>query len=243
MVNQKYIYLTVTTTIIGFMLAIQFQSVSEPDVRDTRDTWELREDLMAEKEIQSELYREIREVEDKLSKYENEREQSKEQLLKETLEELKMEAGLTEISGPGINLVLRQAVNELGKEIPATYVSPSLLQRLINELNMYGAKHISVDGQRIINTTVIREIAGVTKINGYSLNRFPIEITVIVKNNEEAEQLFNRMKVSTVADDFFIDNLYVDVENPEEEVIVPAYQDAIRVRYMEPVEIDVGGDE
>jgi len=242
MVNQKYIYLTVTTTIIGFMLAIQFQSVSEPDVRDTRDTWELREDLMAEKEIQSELYREIREIEDKLSKYENEREQSKEQLLKETLEELKMEAGLTDITGPGIILTLRQTVSELGKEIPSTYVSPSLLQRLLNELNMYGAKHISIDGQRIINTTVIREIAGVTKVNGHSLNRFPIAIKVIVKNEEVAEQLYNRMKVSTVADDFFIDNLFVDLQNPEEEIVVPSYQDAIRVRYMEPVEIDVGGD-
>ncbi|MBM4764017.1 DUF881 domain-containing protein [Bacillus sp. B15-48] len=243
MVNIKNIYLTVTTIILGFMLAIQFQTVSEPEVRDTRDTWELREDLMTEKEIQSELLREIRANEDKLYKYEDERQHSKEQLLKETIEELKGEAGLKDINGPGIILHLNPIVTDYGRDLTFSSVSPYLLQRLINQLNMYGAIHISIDDQRIINTTVIRDIAGVTKVNGHSLNRFPIEIKVITGNIDDAERLYNRMKVSSVVDDFFIDNLYVELENPKEDIEIPAYQDTIRVRYMEPVEIEVGGDE
>ena len=43
--------MTVITFIIGFMIAIQFQTVKEPVVRDTRDTWQLREDLVKEKEL------------------------------------------------------------------------------------------------------------------------------------------------------------------------------------------------
>ena len=36
--DKKKISMTVITLIIGFMTAIQFQTVNEPIVRDTRDT-------------------------------------------------------------------------------------------------------------------------------------------------------------------------------------------------------------
>ncbi|MGA9228000.1 MAG: DUF881 domain-containing protein, partial [Mesobacillus sp.] len=98
-----------------------------------------------------------------------------------------------------------------------------------------------VDGERIINTTVIRDINRETKINGHSLKRFPIEIKVIAENAQTAEKLYNRMKVSTVAEDFFIDNLEVKVNRSESKLVVPAYQDTIRIRYMDPVNKDKGG--
>ena len=78
-------------------MAIQYQTVKEPVVRDTRDTFELREDLVKEKERYLSLSREIDSNEEKIEKYETERVQSKEYVLKETLNELKAEAGLTEI--------------------------------------------------------------------------------------------------------------------------------------------------
>ena len=48
--GKNYISMSVITLIIGVMMAIQFQTVKEPVVRDTRDTFELREDLVKEKE-------------------------------------------------------------------------------------------------------------------------------------------------------------------------------------------------
>ncbi|MGM0902086.1 MAG: DUF881 domain-containing protein [Bacillota bacterium] len=234
--TQKNFYFSVTASIIGFMVAIQFQTVSEPVNRDTRDIWELRNDLMGEKELQSDLLQEIRMIEDKLKKYESERETSKGELLKETLEELKLEAGMTEVTGPGIILTLQPVMNELGREVSMGYVSPSLLQRLINELNMYGALHISIDGQRVINTTVIRDIGTVTKIDGHSLNNLPFKIKVITKDFEQAEKLFKRIEISDIVDDFFVDNLQVILTQPKEEIEIPGYQDTIRIRYMEPVE-------
>ncbi|WP_311283392.1 hypothetical protein [Rossellomorea marisflavi] len=87
---------TVVTVIIGFMLAIQFQTVQEPVIRDTRDVWELREALLKEKELNSNLNTEMRSVEGKLEQYKAQQESSPEEALKQTLEELKAEAGLTE---------------------------------------------------------------------------------------------------------------------------------------------------
>lgn len=240
--RPKNLSFSLIAAIIGLMVAIQFQTVREPKVRDTRDTWQLREDLMKEKAMQSRLLLEIRSNEEKIAKYETERQQSKEEVLRETLAELKDEAGLAEVKGPGLSLSIEPAFNLIVEGDKAPSVSPDLLKRLLNELNMYGAKHVSVDGERVINTTVIRDINRVTKINNHPLNRFPIEVKVVVENGDTAEKLYNRMKVSTVAEDFFIDNLEVKVNRPVGDMVVPAYQDTIRIRYMESAKTDKGGD-
>lgn len=239
--RKKNLSLTFITIIVGFMLAIQFQTVKKPVVRDTRDTWQLREDLAKEKELQSKLIREIRSNEEKLAKYETERKISKEQALRETLDELKAEAGLTDVTGPGLTLYIEPLNQELLFGKLEASLSSDLLKRFLNELNMYGAQHISVGGQRVINTTVIRDINRETKINGRSLNRFPIEIKVITGDQQTAEKLYNRLQVSKAAEDFFIDNLKVSIGKPEKNITVRAYEDAIRVRNMVPEKPDKGG--
>lgn len=238
--DKRYYTFTIVTIVIGFMIAIQFQTVKEPVIRDTRDTWELREDLLKEKEIQSNLLREIRSNEEKLAKYETERKTGKEQVLRETLDELRIQAGLTEAEGPGVILSIEPAFELLGEPAPA--ISPDLLQRLINELNMNGALYISVGGQRVINTTVIRDINNETKINGYSLKDLPIEIKVIAENLQMAEKLFKRMQGSKSVEALYrFDNLRVNIAKPSQIITIPAYQDTIRVRNMELVESDKGG--
>lgn len=223
------------------MIAVQLQTVKEPVIRDTRDTWELREALLKEKDLQLQLLNEINSNEEKISKYETERSKSKEQVLRDTLQELKAEAGLTEIKGIGIKLHIKPIAASLLTEQPPSIVSPELLKKLVNELNMYGAKHIAIDNQRYINSTVIRDINTITKMNGHALSKMPIEIKVIVDDMETAEKLYNRMKVSKSADEFYIDNLQLTVSKAEMEIIIPAYQDPIIIRYMEAVDSSEGG--
>ncbi|MDF2903138.1 MAG: hypothetical protein K0S25_776 [Bacillus sp. (in: firmicutes)] len=241
-VDKKFLNFTAVAIVIGLMMAIQFQTVKKPVVRDTRDTWQLREDYLKEKEIQSKLLQEIRSNEEKLAKYETERKTSKEQVLRETLDELKTQSGLTEVTGPGIILTIEPVYEEilLGESAPT--ISPDSLKRLINELNMNGALNISVAGQRVINTTVIRDINKDTKIDGHSLKDFPIEIKVLADNMQNAEKLYNRMQASQSAEELFrFDNLRVNVANPSTNITIPAYQDTIPVRNMEPVDSDKGG--
>jgi len=240
--RKNIISFTLITMVIGFMVAIQFQTIKEPVIRDTRDTWELREDALKEQDLQLKLIREVRSNEEKISKYETKLKQSKEQVLRETLDELKAEAGLTEVEGYGIILTIEPAVEELLLGNIATTVSPDLLKRLLNELNMYNALYISIDNQRVINTTVIRDINNETKIDGHSLNRLPFEIKVIVADEKTAEKLYNRMQVSKSADEFFIDNLKVSAMKPEGKIKISAYENTIRIRDMEPVTPEKGGN-
>ncbi|WP_064093792.1 DUF881 domain-containing protein [Rossellomorea aquimaris] len=233
--NKLKVSFTIITMIIGFMIAIQFQTVKEPVVRDTRDIWELREALLKEKEMGSNLYSEIHSVEKKLEQYKTEKQSSPEQALKQTLEELKSEVGLTEKKGTGLILTVEPAMEDilLGEKVQS--VSPELLERLVNELNRYEATDISIDGHRLINTSVIRDINGETKVDGYSINKIPFEVRVLTKDLKTAKNLNNRMQVSQSVEDFFIDNLRVSISKPLEEIVLPGYEDTIRVRLMEPV--------
>lgn len=238
--KNKMLSFSLIAMIIGFMLAVQFQSAKQPELRDTRDTWQLREDLKKEMELQSRLIKEIRSNEEKLADYESERRFNQEQTLRETLNELKEEAGLSEVTGPGVKIYLNQISDDLFLESFQSYLSPDLLRRLLNELNMYGAKHVSVGGQRVVHSTVIREIANETKINGRSLKAYPIEILVVTEDFKQAKNLYNRMIVSNVKDAFFIDNLTMTILEPETKITVPAYEDVIRIRNIESVKDEEG---
>jgi uncharacterized protein YlxW (UPF0749 family) len=241
--HKKNLSFIVISAVVGFMIAIQFQTVKEPVERDTRDIWQLREALLKEKELQSSLLAEIRSIEEKLLAYDSERKQSKEQALRDTLDELKAEAGMSVVHGPGITLQVEPMMNEsqLGSPIQKG-VSPELLKRLLNELNMFGGKYISIDGQRIINTTVIRDINNETKIDGHALSNLPVEIKVAVDTSAAAEKLYNRMKASKATEEFFIEDLRLVVNEVSSKITVPAYENSIRIRNMELVKEAEGGD-
>jgi uncharacterized protein YlxW (UPF0749 family) len=227
------------TMIFGLMLAIQFQTIKEPIVRDTRDMWQLREDLKKEQQLQVELLSEIRKYNEIIETYKAEENQNPEVALKETLNVLKEEAGLTEVTGPGIIITINRLFSEelIGEPLPN--ISPELLKRLINELNSYDAEEISIQGRRVINSTVIRDINGQTKMDNYSLHTYPIEIKVI---SENADKLYNRMNASTTDEDFAIDNLSLSISNPIDSMTIPAYEDTISVKNMKPLEIEEGGN-
>ncbi|MBD1379937.1 DUF881 domain-containing protein [Metabacillus arenae] len=229
----------VITAIFGFMLAIQFQSIKEPVVRETRDIWQIQEDLSKEQQLQLELLAEIRKYEQLIKNYEDEVSDSSETALNETLNQLKEDAGLSEVSGKGIVIKIKPLMKEelLGAELEN--VSPDLIKRLINELNSYEADHISINGRRLVNTSVIRDINQITKIDGYSLNTYPIEIKVIGK---DPEKLYNRMSASTIGDLFALDNLVLDITQPDENLIIPAYDESIRVKHLKPVKTEKGGE-
>ncbi|MGO4887869.1 DUF881 domain-containing protein [Anaerobacillus sp. MEB173] len=224
--KDRRVVFAIITTVIGFMLAIQFQTTNEPIVRDTRDILELRKDLTAEKERQQELNNEIKKYETLLSQYEDSLVES---VMEEAIDELKNEVGLTEATGPGIIIEVTPIFND-GTQHYYT-VPPELLRRLINELNIHGAKEIAIGNQRIVTTSAIRDVNGVTHINARRIPPFPLKILVLT---DDPERLHNEMIVSQSLEYFAIENLSLSI-TPVNEITLPAYEQILRVRYMEQV--------
>nr|MBA5587433.1 DUF881 domain-containing protein [Anaerobacillus isosaccharinicus]QOY38659.1 DUF881 domain-containing protein [Anaerobacillus isosaccharinicus] len=221
------IIFAIVTTIIGFMIAIQFKTTKEPVVRDTRDILQLRQDLRVEKERQQELNQEIEKQFLLLSQLQEQ--ENIEDVMIDALNDLKERSGLTPVSGEGIILEIKPMYTDYGF-IPQT-VPPHLLRILINELNIYNARDIAIGNQRIISTSAIRDVNGVTHVNARRIPNLPLRVKVLAN---DAEKLHHEMIVSQSVEYFAIENLSL-TSTPINFTTLPGYDQSLRVRYLQPI--------
>lgn len=219
--------------IIGLMTAIQYNTLNEPNSRDTRDVWEVRQELSREKQLHSELLSEIGQLSETLSKYEDAADQSPEQALVETVGDLRKAAGLTETAGPGIEVSIEPSPEAiaLGQNIEG--IAPDLLIRFVNEINRFNGLYVSIDGNRIVNTTAIRDINGRTTVNTVPIQTPPFKIKIVTNSMEDTETLYNHLLSSPLRDDFYIDDLIVEVSEPSAELAIEAYDKDIDYNLLE----------
>lgn len=92
--------------IFGLMISVQFNSLKHPKVRDTRDMWDIREELTSEQKKQEKLLSEINKYDKLLNSYSQTKEMTKETALNNTLQSLKKTAGMTDITGSGIVITI-----------------------------------------------------------------------------------------------------------------------------------------
>ena len=225
--KERMIIFSIVTTIIGFMIAIQFKTTNEPVVRDTRDILQLRQDLRMEKERQQELNEEIQKQLTLLTSLQEK--ENIEDVMIDALNDLKVRAGLTPVSGEGIILEIKPMFTDYGF-VPQT-VPPHLLRFLINELNIHNAKDIAIGGQRIISTSAIRDVNGVTHVNAKRIANLPLKIKVLAA---DAEKLHHEMIVSQSVEYFAIENLSL-TSTPINFTTLPGFDQALRVRYLQPI--------
>jgi uncharacterized protein YlxW (UPF0749 family) len=225
--KDRMIIFAIVTTIIGFMVAIQFKTTKEPIVRDTRDILQLRQDLRVEKERQQELNQEIEKQLILLNQLQEK--ENLEDVMIEALNGLKERAGLTPVSGEGIILEIKPMYTDYGF-VPQT-VPPHLLRILINELNIYNARDIAIGNQRIISTSAIRDVNGVTHVNARRIPNLPLRIKVLTN---DAEKLHHEMIVSQSVEYFAIENLSL-TSTPINFTTLPGFDQSLRVRYLQPI--------
>lgn len=87
--------------------------------------------------------------------------------LRAELEKLELAAGMTEVTGPGVTVVMRDstAVNVTGDEQDYLIHDNDLLT-VINDLRDAGAEAISLNGERLLATSEVRCAGAVVIVNG-----------------------------------------------------------------------------
>lgn len=218
------------------MIAIQFQSTQTPEKRDTRDLWEVRTELQKQQKVQQQLYSKIAELDEMIAKYEGQTQKAKVETLKQSIQELKQKAGLTDVTGEGIVITVTPIFQNIDKEQSYPTVSPELLQRLINELNTYGASEIAVSSERITNVSPIRDVNGHTYVNNHPVPPLPFQIKVLA---EDASRLLDYMQVSQSKDDFAIENLELEIEK-RKELTLPEYEQVPKLNYLKVDNTETG---
>lgn len=213
------------------MVAIQFQTTTvEPEVRDTRDEWEVREALQDEQQNQRELLEKIRAADKTLEDYEAQSSQEQLATLKESINLLEQRVGLTEAKGAGVVLKISPIFQEgFSSEQLYPILTPQMLSRLINELNTFGAQDIAIANERLTNLSPVRDVNGMTYVNNRPLPSLPLTIQVL---NDQPQKLKDYMEASQSRDMLSIENLDMEVKISET-ITLPKYDAPLHLEILE----------
>lgn len=236
--KSRMISFSILIAVFGFMLSLRLNHAQEQNVRDTRDEWEIRQDLNVAQKSQLDMLLEISKYDELLSNYQKEEQTNQEQAILDTLKNLKEKAGESDVIGGGITITISPLFSDEWTGEPVTSPPPDLLKILINELNSYEAEEISINDHRMINTSVIRDINGITKFDGFSINNYPLHVKVIGK---DADKLYSRVTASDLDDLFAGENLNLQVGKPEKSVNLKSVENPINIRHLEPWTKEDGG--
>ncbi len=88
----------------------------------------------------------------------------------ESINRLKADAGLTDVSGEGITITISDSINASSDVYNSTYVvHDTTLMQLVNDLKLAGAQAISVNDERVVALTEFICVGPAVKVNGTKL--------------------------------------------------------------------------
>ncbi len=224
---------TLILLIVGFMIAVQYNSTKSPEERDTRDIWAIRQELSTEKQLHSDMLSEIRELDKTILTYKSLSDENTGKALTETVDKLYRQAGMTDIEGPGIIIEVRPSAESVAYGTPVTGISPDLLTRFVNEVNHFKGFTLEIDGKRFTTLSSIRDINGITTVNGLNVSTPPFSMKIISSSSKDNEKMYNYLASSPIHDDFYLDNLLIDIRIPESEVEIRGFPERFDNQFLE----------
>lgn len=173
MKNRKaQIAIAVVLFVTSFVVVLQFKSVlknSGLDSTQLQRVEDLQRELVKEQEKNIDLNRQLLQANSTLETY-RENAQKNDSGSKAMAEELKnamLLAGLTDVEGKGVTIVLKDSA-EAAMGGSANYVIHDRdLRDIVNELVASGAEAISINGERISGKSAIRCVGPTVTINNH----------------------------------------------------------------------------
>lgn len=232
--------ISIACLVLGILLAMQFKSVQQNSVVDDLNTTRvqtLQELLDDEREENSRLRAQLQEAENEVQTYREAAANSDTEGSQALLDELalyRQAAGMTDVVGPGIEVVLNDstAANTSGNENNYLIHDSDILS-VVNELRDAGAEALSLNGHRILATTEIRCSGSVVTVNGRRTSA-PFVIDAI----GDQETMFNALMMRNgVVDVLKQWSIQVDVTEVDE-LLIKAYDGTIEYRYAKTMTED-----
>lgn len=233
---MKKSYIAITIGIMCFLLTlgictqlktIEATSSVSKNLSDNR----LRDEVLKWKERYDNSNRELGQAEIKL---ENERKKATENdeetaKMEEELHKINVLLGLTDVSGKGVVITVDDSKLESSQliDVNSAVVHDGDLIEIVNILKNAGAEAISINGQRIINTTAITCDGTVVRINGEKIG-VPFIISAI--GNPEGLKGSLEMKNNYVSQ-MILDGVEVNIIKSNK-IEIPKYNGVIESDYM-----------
>ena len=221
---------------VGIFIQIKtINGMNQTSVTKTVVENELRNNILKEKEKYDNTYSKVEKLESELEQLRDTAasKTTQSQELQEKLDKYNKLLGYTELTGQGIIVTLDDGdLPALNQKMATDYiVHDGDIVQVINDLRNAGAEAISVNNQRIVNTSAVSCIGNVVKINGEKVGA-PYTISAI----GHPDVLYSAMKIPGGYLDLL--NKYgVKVSNEKSnEITVPKYEGTYNFSYMKTVE-------
>ena len=210
--------------ILTMIIFTQFKTVEETDITaiETMRETELREEIASWKTKYDEVDAKLKETENIISEYNQELNNSENssKILEEEVKEAEKKLGYTDVKGEGIIVTISDGEKNI------EYYD---ILDLIKELNAAGAEAISVNDERIVSTTDIKQVelriilVNTRKISGpYTIkaigDKKAMEEALVIKRG-----YVDRLKI--------VDGKGIEIKQ-EDNIVVPAYTKDQKVEYM-----------
>ena len=235
--NKKYIALTlgIVCLLLALGISVQLKTISATSSYTTGTNAEnkLRDEVFKWKDKYDSIYRDLEEAEKELEKErKNSTENSTEATdLEKELTMAKTLLGQTEVKGKGVIITLDD--NKAVINMSSLTVDPNVLLvhdgdiiQVVSILKNAGAEAISINDQRIVNTTAITCDGYVVRINGEKVGA-PYEIKAI----GSPEYLKGSLEVSGYIDMMVEDGVLVDIKKSNS-ITIPKYEGVLTHKYM-----------
>jgi uncharacterized protein YlxW (UPF0749 family) len=222
--------ITLISIIIGFMLAIQFQSNKTILGAESKDISQLRQDLQKLMERHKLILTDISKYDQLLYQYETSFNQEDSlKVMKDELERIKRLGGLAAVEGPGMIIAITDisTAAEQGTD-SMMEIYDDEIRWVINEMFGAGAKAVSINGNRISPTTSIRNAGGQIQVDTRVI-ALPYQIKII----GQPESLESAIKFLGFEQYFSFFSKKISWTKLDK-VSIPAYHGKGMIKYMKP---------
>ncbi|NLC69474.1 MAG: DUF881 domain-containing protein [Clostridiaceae bacterium] len=214
----RNIAITVICLILGTMVAWQYRSINYNESIATYENMRvetLKEDLIRLQRSNAELRNQVERLQEEVRLYETAHAGSDEaykNLLKE-LDIVRIFAGLTDVKGKGVIVTLEDDFfTVIGRDI----------QMVVNELRAAGAQAISINDERVVAMTEIRDVSPYIMINGRQVTS-----PIVIKAIGSPDQLEHSLKmIGGVVEALEFEQIKVTVKKSDEIVIPRIREDS-----------------
>lgn len=222
--------------ILGVMLASQFKNVQKVGGSVSIQRMQELTTKVDKLSIDNEgLRNQIIQSENKIRDFESASQNSgliTESMMKD-LQEAKIEAGLSDVEGPGVVITLKnlESVDQSSSKPIVQQVIDEDLLKIINEMNASGAEAISINDERLIASSEIRNAGDYININTNSYS-VPFVINVIGK----PETLLAGLHLNGGVLDIL--SAYYDIKAvSQKNIIIHKYKGVFQLKYAKPMNV------
>lgn len=233
--NKKQIAITlgIMCIILTLGIMIQLSTIEEANntVGQSRNDNGLRDEVLKWKEKYDRTYEYLDNAEKELEKWRESStgDDSTSKEKQERLKELNGYLGLSDVTGSGIIITVQD--NTSSKLVTSNdLVHDNDLRDIINEIKNIGADAISVNGQRIVQTTVINCAGAIVQINGESVGS-PFVIEAVGSK----DLYYNLLRPGSFIKQLEDDGIKVSIEQ-KENITIEKYNGVLTNKYIQNAE-------